>query len=195
MPSYAFFQGQIIPLEDAKLPIMTHFLHYGTAVFEGIRGNWNDDEKQTYVFRLREHFERLANGCRVLKMDIKYSVDDLCVRTLELVEKCNFETDVYIRPVAYTSSQALGVRLHNLEHDFFMFVMPWGPYLDVDKARCGVSTWQRRPSRRPASISTTPSPRPRPKATASTRPSCSPRTATCPRAAARTCSSSSTASW
>ena len=145
MPSYAFFQGNIIPLEEANLNIMTHFLHYGTAVFEGIRGNWNEEEQQTYIFRLKEHFERLANGCRVLKMDIGYSVDELCARTIELVAKCGFETDVYIRPVAYTSSQALGVRLHNLEHDFFMLVMPWGPYLDVDKARCAVSSWHRPP--------------------------------------------------
>jgi branched-chain amino acid aminotransferase len=143
MPSYAFFHDEIIPLEDANLNIMTHFLHYGTAVFEGIRGNWNEDEKQTYVFRLKEHFERLANGCRVLKIKLKYSVDELCRKTIELVAKNGFETDVYIRPVAYTSSQALGVRLHNLEHDFFMLVMPWGPYLDVDKARCCVSSWRR----------------------------------------------------
>ncbi len=145
MPSYAFFQDRIVPLEEANLGIMTHFLHYGTAVFEGIRGNWNDDEKQTYIFRMREHFERLANGCRVLKMNIKYSVDDLCEKTLELVRECAFETDVYIRPVAYTSSQALGVRLHDLQHDFFMLVMPWGPYLDVDKARCCISSWHRPP--------------------------------------------------
>jgi branched-chain amino acid aminotransferase len=145
MPSYAFFEGNIIPLEEAKLGVMTHFLHYGTAVFEGIRGNWNEEEKQTYLFRLREHFERFSNGCRVLKMNIPYSIDDLCAKTIELVGKCAFETDVYIRPVAYTSSKALGVRLHDLEHDFFMFVMPWGPYLDVDKARCCVSSWHRPP--------------------------------------------------
>ena len=144
MPSsYAFFEGNIIPLEDAKLGIKTHALHYGTAVFEGIRGNWNEKEQQTYIFRLREHFERLANGCRVLKINLNYSVDELCRKTVELVAKCGFETDVYIRPVAYTSSQALGVRLHDLEHDFFMLVMPWGPYLDVEKARCAVASWRR----------------------------------------------------
>ncbi len=62
---------------------------------------------------------------------------------MELVAKCGFQEDVYIRPAAYTSSQALGVRLHNIDHDFFMLVIPWGPYLDVDKARCAVSTWHR----------------------------------------------------
>jgi branched-chain amino acid aminotransferase len=143
MPSYAYFQKKIVPLEEARIGIMTNSFHYGTAIFEGIRGNWNDEQKQTYIFRLREHYERLANGCRVLKIRLPCSLDELCDKTVELVAKCGFEEDAYIRPVAYKSSQALGVRLHNLDDDFFMFVIPWGPYLDVDKARCCVSSWHR----------------------------------------------------
>jgi branched-chain amino acid aminotransferase len=143
MPSYAFFQNKIMPLEEAKIGIMTNSFHYGTAIFEGIRGNWNTEKKETYIFRLKEHYERLERGCRVLKIALRYSIDEMCQKTIELVNKCAFQEDVYIRPVAYTSSQALGVRLHNLEHDFFIFVIPWGPYLDVDKARCGVSSWHR----------------------------------------------------
>ena len=143
MPSYAFFQNKIVPTEDAKIGVMTNSFHYGTAIFEGIRGNWNSGQKQTYIFRLREHYERLANGCRVLKITLPYSIDELCDKTVELVAKCGFDEDVYIRPVAYKSSQALGVRLYNLDDDFFMFVIPWGPYLDVDKARCCVSSWHR----------------------------------------------------
>jgi branched-chain amino acid aminotransferase len=143
MPSYAFFQKKIIPLEDAKIGIMTHAFHYGTAVFEGIRGNWNADRKQTYIFRMKEHYQRLLNGCKVLKINVAYSMDELCQKTIELVAKCGFQEDTYIRPMAYTSTQVLGVRLHELEHDFFMFAFPWGRYLDVDKARCGVSSWHR----------------------------------------------------
>ena len=143
MPSYAYFQKQLIPLEEAKIGIMTHAFHYGTAIFEGIRGNWNDEQQQTYIFRLQEHFERLEKGCRVLKINLPHSVDEMCQLTVELVTKCGFKEDVYIRPVAYTSSESLGVRLHDLEHDFFMLVIPWGPYLDVDKARCCVSSWHR----------------------------------------------------
>jgi len=56
---------------------------------------------------------------------------------------CHFEEDVYIRPLAYKSSESLGVRLHNLESDFLALVIPWGPYLDMDKARCGISSWRR----------------------------------------------------
>jgi branched-chain amino acid aminotransferase len=143
MPSYAYFKKKIIPLEEAKIGIMTHAFHYGTAIFEGIRGNWNDEQQQIYIFRLKEHFERLANGCKVLKINLTHSIDEMCKLTVELAAKCGFKEDTYIRPVAYTSSDALGVRLHNLEHDFFMFVIPWGPYLDVDKARCCVSSWHR----------------------------------------------------
>jgi branched-chain amino acid aminotransferase len=143
MPSYAYFKKQFVPLEQAKLGIMTNALHYGTAIFEGIRGNWNSDQKQIYIFRLKEHFERLQNGCRVLKIDLPHSVDELCRITVKLVAMCRFEEDVYIRPLAYKSSQSLGVRLHNLETDFLALVIPWGPYLDMDKARCGVSSWRR----------------------------------------------------
>ena len=143
MPSYAYFQKKIIPLEEAKIGVMTHCIHYGTAIFEGIRGNWNSKQKQTYIFRLKEHFERLARGCRVLNITLTLSIDELCKKSVELVAKCGFQEDVYLRPLAYTSSQALGVRLHGMENDFLMFVIPWGPYLDMDKARCGVSSWRR----------------------------------------------------
>ena len=143
MPSYAFFRNEFVPLSEAKIGIMTHALHYGTALFEGIRGNWNSEHRQIYIFRLKEHYERLHSGCRVLKIDLPYSVDKLCQITVELVEKCGFQEDIYIRPLAYKSSEALGVRLHDLDDDFFIFIIPWGPYLDTDKARCCVSSWHR----------------------------------------------------
>ena len=143
MPSYAYFQKQFVPLSEAKLSVMTHSLHYGTAIFEGIRGNWNSQQKQTYLFRLREHYERLHRGCQVLQIDLPHTTDELCQITVELVTKCGFEEDIYIRPLAYKSSESLGVRLHDLDDDFLVFIIPWGPYLDVDKARCGVSSWRR----------------------------------------------------
>ena len=59
MGSYAYFQKQIVPLEDAKIGVMTHAFNYGTGVFEGIRGNWNADRKQIFLFKVREHYERL----------------------------------------------------------------------------------------------------------------------------------------
>ncbi|MFC2025294.1 branched-chain amino acid transaminase [Chloroflexota bacterium] len=142
MPSYAFFNNGFVSLSEAKIGVMTNCLHYGTAVFEGIRGNWNSEEQQLYLFCLKEHYERLHKGCRVLKIDLPYTIDELCRITVELAQRCGFQEDIYIRPMAYKSSEALGVRLHDLECNFLVFAFPWGPYLDIDKARCCVSSWR-----------------------------------------------------
>jgi len=143
MISYAYFHKQFVPLSEAKIGIMTHCLHYGTAVFEGIRGNWNSQQQQIYLFRPKQHYQRMHNGCRVIKIDLPYSVDELIQITIEMLQKSGFKEDVYVRPVAYKSAEALGVRLHDVADDFFVFAIPWGRYLDVDKAKCGVSSWRR----------------------------------------------------
>ena len=148
MTAYAYFQKQFIPLADAKLGVMTQALHYGTGLFEGIRGNWNSEHKQLYIFRLKEHYQRMLDGCQILKINLPHSVDELCRITVEMVAKCGFQEDIYIRPLVYKSAEALGVRLHGLDDDFLVFAFPWGRYLDVDKASCGVSSW-RRPSETP----------------------------------------------
>lgn len=144
MPSYAYFQKKFMPLADAKMSVMTNCIHYGTAIFEGIRGNWNEEKQQMYIFRLREHYQRMANGSKVLKMSLP-PVDELCDITKKLAVMCEFKENVYIRPLVYLSSEALGVRLHGLESDFLCFIIPWGRYIDVDKGKCCVSSW-RRPS-------------------------------------------------
>lgn len=143
MPSYAFFHNQFIPLSEARIGVMTQALHYGTGIFEGIRGNWNSEQKQTYLFRLKEHYDRMLSGCRVLKISLPYTASELCQLTIELVARCEFQEDIYVRPLAYKSTESLGVRLHGLDDDFLAFVIPWGPYLDVDKAKAGVSSWRR----------------------------------------------------
>jgi len=143
MPSYAFFHNEFVPLAEAKISVMTHSLHYGTAVFEGIRGNWNEQQQQMYIFRLEEHYQRLEDGSQLLRMNLKYSVEDMCRITIELAQKCGFRQDIYIRPLAYKSAEALGVRLHDLESAFLVFAIPWGRYLDMDACRCGISSWRR----------------------------------------------------
>ncbi len=143
MPSYAYFQKKIVPLAEAKISVMTHALHYGTAIFEGIRGNWNEEKQQMYIFRVPEHYQRLLTGCRVMLMELPYTIDELCQITAQVAERCGFKEDIYIRPLAYKSSESLGVRLYDLETDFLVFAFPWGAYLKVDKAKCCVSSWQR----------------------------------------------------
>ena len=144
MEPYAFFNKQFVPLSEAKVGIMTHAFNYGTACFEGIRGNWNNDEEQIYLFRTHDHYRRLRNNCRILKISIPYTIDELCQLTVQLVERNGYREDIYVRPIAYKSSHVVGVKLHDLEDDFLLFITPFGPYLDVTKGiKCGVSSWRR----------------------------------------------------
>ena len=144
MPPYAYFQNQFLPLSEAKIGIMTHAFHYGTACFEGIRGNWNAKDEELYIFRCPEHYQRLLNSCKLLKIALPHSIDKLCELTIELVQKSGYREDVYIRPLAYKSSELFGVRLHGLEDNFLIIVTTFGPYLDTEKGiRCCTSSWRR----------------------------------------------------
>jgi branched-chain amino acid aminotransferase len=145
MPTpYAYLQKQFVPLAEAKIGIMTHAFLYGTATFEGIRGNWNGDVGQIYVFRPQDHFRRLQKSCRILGIELPYSPEELTDLTVKLVEMCGYTEDVYIRPIAYKSAEVIGVRMHDLEDDFLEFVYPFGPYLDIEKGiRCMTSSWRR----------------------------------------------------
>ena len=141
---YAYFQKEFVPLAEAKIGIMTHAFNYGTGVFEGIRGNWNEKEQQLYLFRIKEHYDRIRRSCRIMRIEFPYSSEELHSLTTKLVEMCGYREDVYVRPLAYKSSEVLGVRLHDLEDDFLVFVAPFGPYLDIEKgARCCTSSWRR----------------------------------------------------
>ncbi|MBM3148825.1 MAG: branched-chain amino acid transaminase [Chloroflexi bacterium] len=144
MPPYAYFHKKFVPLSEAKIGVLTHALHYGTACFDGIRGNWNKEKQELYLFRLKEHYQRLHKGCRILKIDLPYTIDELCRLTVEVVNKSGYQEDVYVRPLAYKSQQAIGVKLHDLEDDFLIVVATLPAYLDTDKGvRCCVSSWRR----------------------------------------------------
>jgi branched-chain amino acid aminotransferase len=141
---HAYFQRKLVPLAEAKIGVMTHAFNYGTAVFEGIRGNWNGDDEQIYVFRLEDHYRRLRKNCRILKLDLPYTDEELADITVRLVAMCGYNEDIYLRPIAYKSSEAVGVRIHDLESDLLIYVTPFGPYLDIEKgARCCTSSWRR----------------------------------------------------
>ena len=141
---YAFFQGDYVPLKEAKVNVMTHALHYGTGVFEGIRGNWNEEHGVVNIFRLREHYQRLLRGCRLLMLDIPYTVDDLCGITVELVERNGHQQDIYIRPLAYKSAEMVAnLKLQDLASDFTLITVPFGNYLGSDNLRCCTSSWRR----------------------------------------------------
>ena len=143
MPPYAFFHKRFMPLSEAKIGILTHAFHYGTACFEGIRGNWDSERKKFCLFRMEDHYKRILNGCRILKIDLPYSVSKLCQLTTELIEESGLHEDVYIRPLAYKSSETIGVRLHELEDDFLIIATPLPPYLGTKGIRCCISSWRR----------------------------------------------------
>ncbi len=140
----AFFRGDYVLLKDANVNIMTHALHYGTGVFEGIRGNWNEEKGVVNIFRLREHYERLLRGCRLLMLDIPYTADQLCEITVELVERNAHQQDIYIRPLAYKSAELVAnLKLQDLASDFTLITVPFGNYLGSDTLRCCTSSWRR----------------------------------------------------
>ena len=145
MGLYAFFQGAYVPLSEAKLPIRTHALHYGTACFEGIRANWNEEEGQTYIFRASEHFDRLIRSAHIIKIKIRYGVDELSEIARELVQRADLKEDLYIRPLAYKSAEAIAnLRAHTIDDDFLMLVIPLGNYLDPNVGiHCCTSSWRR----------------------------------------------------
>ncbi|MBI2854886.1 MAG: branched-chain amino acid transaminase [Chloroflexi bacterium] len=144
MPAYAYFKKNLVPFSQANLSVMTHAFHYGTAVFEGIRGNWNKEEHQVYLFRVQEHYQRLLNNAKLLRFNVPYTAEELTRITIELAQKEDLKEDQYVRPIIYTASEALWVRLHQVEVEVAIFIIPWGPYLDPDKgARCCISSWRR----------------------------------------------------
>ncbi len=144
MPKHAFFKGEFVPIEEAKVSVMTHALNYGTGCFEGIRAYWNEEDEQLYLFRMKEHYQRLLHSARILQIKLPYTADELGDLTVELLRKEGYRQDVYIRPLAYKSSEGIGVRLHDLEDDLAMFAVPFGRYIEREEGvRAGVSSWRR----------------------------------------------------
>ncbi|MBG81992.1 MAG: branched-chain amino acid transaminase [SAR202 cluster bacterium] len=143
--TWAFLGGKQVPEEEAVVGVKTHALHYGTAVFEGIRGNWNERLGKVVIFRLREHYERLIRGCQILRINLPYSVDELCKITTELLEKNGFAEDVYIRPLAFKGEQLVAnLNLNSVQDEFTLIIVPFGSYIDNSRPlRCQTSSWRR----------------------------------------------------
>ncbi len=143
-PRYAFFKGQIVPIEQAKVSVMTHALHYGTAAFAGMRAYWNDDEHQLFVFRPIDHFTRFKQSASLLMIDLPYTPEQLRDILVELLRREDYHENIYIRPLVYKSEEGIGVRLHKLSGDFTMFALPFGNYLEHEEGlSVCFSTWRR----------------------------------------------------
>lgn len=138
-----FYEGDFRPLADAKVGLLTHALHYGTGLFEGIRGYWSQDDKELYLFRSPEHYERWRTNARMLKIEIPLSARELCELTSELIARNNLQCDLYVRPLAFKSRQGIGVHF-GPEWEFALVALPFGTYIDSSQGlRVCVSSWRR----------------------------------------------------
>jgi len=144
LPKHAFFLGKIVPYSEAKVGVATHAFNYGTAVFGGLRGYWNEEKKTLFVFRPMDHYRRFLNSCRLLCMKFDHTPESLTQLTLELLRKDNYQQNIYIRPLAYKADEQIGVRLHNLTDELTIFAMPFGQYIKNDtSAHVTISSWRR----------------------------------------------------
>jgi len=135
--------GEFIPAERGVISVRTHGFAYGTGCFEGIRGYWSKEDQQIYLFRLREHYERLLHSSKILRMELPYTIDQLIDISVELIRRNDQREDVYLRPVVYKADEIIGVRLHNLIDHYILTSEPMGNYVEIGGLRCGVSSWRR----------------------------------------------------
>lgn len=144
LPKYAYFRGKIVPYSEAKIGVMTHAFNYGTAVFGGVRGYWNEAEEELFIFRPQDHFKRLLNSARMMVMDVPQSPSDLIHLVVELLQKEGFRQDCYVRPMAYFADEIIGVKLHDLQTELTMFSVPFDRYVANDTgAHVTFSSWRR----------------------------------------------------
>ena len=135
--------GNFIPLREARVGILTHALHYGTGVFEGIRAHWDELSQELFVLRALEHYERWKQNCGILRITVPLSAEELCRLTIDLLRRNEFRTNVYIRPIAFKSAERVGVSMDD-QDEWAIIAMPFDEYLHAEKGiHAGVSSWRR----------------------------------------------------
>ncbi len=139
-----WMDGELVDWDDANIHILTHTLHYGCGVFEGVRAYHTD--RGAAVFRLRDHIERLFNSAKIFMIEIPYSVDELVAATRELVAVNELDS-CYIRPIAYLGYGEMGLNPLPCTVNVSIAAWPWGTYLGDDGLKNGVrlkvSSWKR----------------------------------------------------
>jgi branched-chain amino acid aminotransferase len=141
---FIWMNGELVPWDDARIHVLTHSLHYGMGVFEGIRAY--ETANGPAVFRLTEHIERLNNSARIMMMDLPYSVETLIQATKDVVRSTGLQS-CYIRPIAYYGYGEMGLNPLTSHIDVAIAAWPWGAYLGDDAVSKGVrmkiSSWTR----------------------------------------------------
>lgn len=139
-----WFNGELIPYENATVHVLTHALHYGSSVFEGIRCYKTD--KGSGIFRLREHIRRLIESAYIYRMEIPYTIDELCDACVQTIQESGLSA-CYIRPLAWRGMGSLGVNPLKNKVDSMVAVWEWGAYLGADALENGVdvqvANWNR----------------------------------------------------
>lgn len=139
-----WFEGALVAPEEAKVSVLTHALHYGTSVFEGIRAYATD--RGAAVFRLREHSQRLLDSAKIIGMPSPVTVEQIEHAILETI-RANKRTSCYIRPLLWYGAESLGVNPGRNRVHFMVATMPWGIYLGEEGVQKGValmtSSWRR----------------------------------------------------
>jgi len=144
LPKYAYFGDKIIPYSEAKVGVLTHGLNYGTGVFGGIRGYWNEEENELFIFRPIDHFQRFLESTRLLRMELPQTHEEAVKILIELIHKEDLHEDIYVRPLAFYADEIIGVRLHNVTPIMTISVLPFGRYLDKEEgAHVMFSSWRR----------------------------------------------------
>ncbi len=141
---WCYHGGEMVKMGEIQLSPATHALNYGTGVFEGIRAYWNERRGALQVLKLREHYERFERSCRMLRIDLPHTVDELCEITLEILRRNAPREDTYIRPLAYKAAASVGVKLA-VEEELSIFTVPMGNYVELTGLRCCISSWRRTP--------------------------------------------------
>ncbi|NNN00870.1 MAG: branched-chain amino acid transaminase [Acidimicrobiaceae bacterium] len=140
-----WMDGSLINWEDATTHVLSHTLHYGTGAFEGIRAY--KTPSGVAVFRLREHMERLLRSCKILMIDVPFSVDQLCEATTDVVRVNELDDGCYIRPLVYLGYGEMGIFPLNSPVNVVIAAWPWGAYLGDEGLENGVrmkiSSWSR----------------------------------------------------
>lgn len=144
LPNYVFFKDKIVPYSEAKVGVLTHGLNYGTGIFGGVRGYWNEDEKNLFVFRPIDHFQRFLESTRLLRMELPFTREEIVKILMELIRKEDLHEDCYVRPLAFYGDEIIGVRLHNLTPILSISVLPFGRYVEKEEgAHVMFSSWRR----------------------------------------------------
>jgi len=132
---FIWFDGKMVPWREAKVHVLTHTLHYGMGVFEGVRAYQTNSG--TGIFRLEDHTKRLINSAKILGMKIPYSQQEIEEAQKLVVEKNNLKSG-YIRPMCFYGSEGMGLRADNLKEHLIVAAWEWGSYFSEDNLKNGI---------------------------------------------------------